>query len=50
VTFVGSLIGFGYAFALGYVLGYAVAWIYNLIVGRKEASRTGSGPTASDAR
>jgi len=29
VTFVGSLIGFGYGFLLGFVLGYAIAWLYN---------------------
>lgn len=32
VTFVGSLIGFGYAFVTGYVGGFIVASIYNFIV------------------
>jgi hypothetical protein len=39
VTFVGSLIGFGYAFGLGYAVGYMVARTYNLIVDRREAKR-----------
>jgi hypothetical protein len=38
VTFIGSLIGFGYAFVLGYIVGYLVARIYNFIADRKEAS------------
>ena len=29
VTFVGSLIGFGYGFLLGFVVGYTIAWLYN---------------------
>lgn len=29
VSFVGSLIGFAWAFALGFVAGAAVVWIYN---------------------
>ena len=32
VTFVGSLIGFGYGFLLGFVLGYAIAWLYNQLL------------------
>ena len=39
VTFLGSLIGFGYAFAGGYVVGYLVARTYNFIVNRREAKR-----------
>jgi hypothetical protein len=31
VTFLGSLIGFGYAFVCGFIVGYSVAWIYNWI-------------------
>jgi hypothetical protein len=31
VTFVGSLIGACYAFAAGFVLGYIVAFMYNLV-------------------
>jgi hypothetical protein len=37
VTFIGSLVGFGYAFAVGYVVGYLMARIYNGIVDRREA-------------
>jgi hypothetical protein len=36
VTFVGSLIGFAYAFACGFVVGYTIAWLYNRIADRKE--------------
>jgi uncharacterized membrane protein (Fun14 family) len=32
VSFLGSLIGFGYAFVLGFIVGYSVAKIYNWIV------------------
>lgn len=32
VTFVGSLIGFAYAFVVGFVGGFAVAWIYNRLL------------------
>ncbi len=35
VTFFGSLMGFGYAFVVGYGVGYLVARIYNAIVDRK---------------
>lgn len=45
VTFIGSLVGFGYAFVVGYVVGYLVARIYNLIVGRKEAGLDGRAST-----
>src|SRR5262245_31691713 len=45
VTFVGSLIGFGYAFVVGYIVGYLVARIYNLIVDRKEARLARHAPT-----
>jgi hypothetical protein len=33
VTFVGSLIGFGYGFVLGFVVGYPIAWLYNHLLG-----------------
>lgn len=33
VTFVGSLIGFSYAFVLGFVVGYPMAWLYNHLLG-----------------
>jgi hypothetical protein len=32
VTFAGSLVGFGYAFACGFILAYGVARLYNWIV------------------
>ncbi len=39
VTFLGSLIGFAYAFGAGFVLGYIVARLYNWFAGL-----TGSSP------
>src|SRR5262249_639533 len=39
VSFVGSLIGFTYAFLRGFVAGYAVAWIYNRIADRRQRAR-----------
>jgi len=36
VTFLGSLIGFAYAFICCFVIGYSVAWIYNRIAGLRE--------------
>lgn len=38
VTFIGSLVGFGYAFVVGYLVGYLVARMYNVIVDRKGMS------------
>ena len=35
VTFVGSLVGSGYAFVIGYGVGYLVARIYNALIDRK---------------
>jgi hypothetical protein len=35
VTFLGSLIGFAYAFVLGYCIGYIVARLYNWLAGRR---------------
>jgi hypothetical protein len=32
VTFAGSLIGFVYAFVMGYILGRAVGWLYDRLV------------------
>jgi hypothetical protein len=32
VTFAGSLIGFVYAFVMGYILGRTVGWIYDRLV------------------
>ena len=37
VTFVGSLIGFGYAFILGFAVGGATAWLYNQLLDRRGA-------------
>ena len=36
VTFLGSLIGFAYAFILGFIVGYGVAIIYNWFVDLKD--------------
>jgi hypothetical protein len=41
VTFVGSIIGFAYAFVGGYVVGYFVARSYNFITARRERRRPG---------
>ncbi|HEX9445531.1 MAG TPA: hypothetical protein VGA73_15525 [Candidatus Binatia bacterium] len=38
VTFLGSLIGFAYAFVAGFIAGYAVAWLYNRIVDLREGA------------
>jgi hypothetical protein len=35
VSFVGSLIGFGYGFLSGFTFGYLIAMFYNWIVGLK---------------
>jgi hypothetical protein len=39
VTFLGSLIGLFYGFALGFAGGYFVAWMYNRIVDLREGNR-----------
>jgi hypothetical protein len=44
VTFVGSLIGFGYAFVLGYIVGYGVASMYNAIAGWRDGRRLRAQP------
>jgi hypothetical protein len=36
VTFLGSLVGFGYAFILGFIIAYGIARIYNWCVDFKE--------------
>ena len=41
VTFLGSLVGFAYAFVCGFVTGYSVARLYNWIVDLKEGRRQG---------
>jgi hypothetical protein len=43
VTFLGSLIGFMYAFVTGFMVGYGVARIYNWIVDRRENSSHSDG-------
>jgi hypothetical protein len=42
VTFLGSLIGFAYAFVVGFVLGYFVARMYNWFAGLREGKRFGN--------
>ena len=39
VTFLGSIIGFGYGFLSGFLVGYITATLYNLVIDFKE-SRT----------
>jgi hypothetical protein len=39
VTFVGSLIGFAYAFVSGFVIGYFVAVMYNRLVDLREGKQ-----------
>jgi hypothetical protein len=36
VTFLGSLIGFAYAFVLGFCVGYGVSRLYNMLVDIRE--------------
>lgn len=36
VTFIGSLIGFAYAFVCGFIVGYSIAWIYNYVAERMQ--------------
>lgn len=40
VSFVGSLIGFGYGFLAGYVVGYGGARLYNSLARLRHRSRT----------
>lgn len=39
VTFLGSLIGFAYAFACGYIIGYSIAWMYNRIADMRQSEK-----------
>jgi hypothetical protein len=39
VTFVGSLIGFGYGFLAGFIAGYLLATLYNRFGVRRETTR-----------
>lgn len=41
VTFVGSLIGFVWAFVVGFLVGAAVVWIYNRLADLRSPSRVG---------
>ena len=43
VTFVGSLIGFAYAFVTGFTAGFLVARLYNLFVELNEGARRRHG-------
>lgn len=38
VTFLGSLIGFAYAFVCGFIVGYSIARIYNWIVDLRDGN------------
>ena len=38
VTFLGSLIGFAYAFVCGFIIGYSIARIYNWIVNLRDGN------------
>lgn len=42
VTFLGSLVGFAYAFVLGFIAGYGIAIVYNWFVGLKERRSQGA--------
>jgi len=35
VTFAGSIIGFAYAFVVGFAAGFSVSWIYNAVAARR---------------
>jgi hypothetical protein len=39
VTFVGSLIGFGYGFISGFLIGYFIAAMYNRMADFRESKR-----------
>ena len=41
VTFVGSLIGFVWAFVVGFLVGVAVVWIYNRLADLRSPQRAG---------
>jgi hypothetical protein len=41
VSFVGSLIGFAWAFAVGFLTSAAVVWIYNRLAGFRESAGAG---------
>ena len=50
VSFVGSLIGFAYAFVAGFVVGYAVTTMYNYVVGLKEKNSVAADPRKDHSR
>ena len=39
VTWPGTVIGFGYGALTGAVIGWSVAWIYNLVAGARDRER-----------
>jgi hypothetical protein len=41
VSFVGSLVGFAWAFAVGFLAGAAVVWIYNRLAGLRHPAPPG---------
>jgi hypothetical protein len=43
VTFVGSLVGFAYAFVCGFLSGYFVAILYNWLADRRDGKQQGHG-------
>lgn len=43
ISFVGSLIGFGYGLVCGFAGGFAAAWIHNHVVTYREARRVARG-------
>ncbi len=49
VTFVGSLIGFAYAFVGGFVAAYVIARLYNWLVDFRESPRQAQQSGPSDA-
>jgi hypothetical protein len=44
VTFVGSLIGFGYGFISGFLIGYFIAAVYNRLADSRENRPRSSAP------
>lgn len=46
VTFVGSLIGFGYGFLMGFLIGFFVAKMYNLLADLRERGLFAKAPAS----
>jgi hypothetical protein len=42
VTWLGALVGFGYAFLIGFLVGYFVAAVYNWLVHLRDGQATGA--------